>query len=74
MVDPYSPEPLSRQLAAEIRRQIEQGELRQREWLPSEGEMSREYEVSRDTVRAALAILREEGLVASIKGRGTYVL
>ncbi|MBF8185574.1 GntR family transcriptional regulator [Nonomuraea sp. K274] len=32
-----------------------------------------EHEVGRDTVRKAIAILREEGLIIAIRGRGTYV-
>jgi DNA-binding FadR family transcriptional regulator len=42
--------------------------------LPSERELSLEFDVSRPVVRAALARLREAGLVQSVKGSGTLVL
>jgi GntR family transcriptional regulator len=41
--------------------------------LPSESELSAEYDVSRVTVRRALELLREEGLVDSRQGFGWYV-
>lgn len=41
--------------------------------LPSERELSERYAVSRQTVRAALRLLREERLVSSRQGAGTVV-
>ena len=41
--------------------------------LPTERDLSVEYGVSRVTVRRALALLTEEGLVYAIQGRGTFV-
>jgi GntR family transcriptional regulator len=41
--------------------------------LPSESDLSAEYGVSRVTVRRALELLREEGLVDSRQGFGWYV-
>jgi DNA-binding GntR family transcriptional regulator len=73
MVDPYGPETLRDQVAALIREQISRGELAPRDWLPSETDLSQAYDVSRDTVRAALALLRDEGLITSRKGRGWFV-
>ncbi|MGB6454798.1 MAG: winged helix-turn-helix domain-containing protein [Streptosporangiaceae bacterium] len=71
MVDPYAPEPLRDQVAALLRARI--GELRRRDWLPSEASLAQEYEVSRDTIRAAMGLLRDEGLVVTIQGRGSYI-
>ncbi len=42
--------------------------------LESEAELGRRYEVSRVTVRRALEQLRDEGLLASRKGAGWYVV
>jgi GntR family transcriptional regulator len=47
---------------------VEPGEL-----LPSEGELAERWSVSRVTVRRALALLKEEGLVGSRKGFGWYI-
>jgi GntR family transcriptional regulator len=41
--------------------------------LPSEAQLGREYAVSRVTVRRALELLRDEGLVTSRQGAGWFV-
>jgi GntR family transcriptional regulator len=42
--------------------------------LPSEAELRAQYDVSHHTVREAMRVLRETGLVAPERGRGTRVL
>lgn len=42
--------------------------------LPAEAELARTHGVSRPVVRAALARLREDGIVASRRGSGSYVV
>ena len=41
--------------------------------LPSTVQLQQEYEVGRDTVLRAIDILRTEGVVFTVKRRGTYV-
>lgn len=60
-------------IAARLVEQIEAGEYRPGDLLPSEPELSRQFGVSRYTVRAALRSLFEKGLVLSQRGRGTVV-
>jgi DNA-binding GntR family transcriptional regulator len=67
------PTPLYVQLANVLRGMIESGELQPRASLPSESYLQQEQGVSRGTVRMAVAILRDEGLVVTIGGRGTFV-
>ncbi len=67
------PTPLYTQLANILRDMIKSGELRPRAPLPSESYLQQEQGVSRGTVRMAVAILRDEGLVVTIAGRGTFV-
>ena len=67
------PTPLYVQLANVLRAMIESGELQPRVPLPSESYLQQEQGVSRGTVRMAVAILRDEGLVVTIGGRGTFV-
>jgi GntR family transcriptional regulator len=72
-VNPYSDVPVYAQLAAILRDKITSGELKTLDMLPSENVLSQTYEVGRDTVRHALAVLRDEGLVFTVAQRGTYV-
>lgn len=73
MVDPMSPTPLYVQLADVLAAQIKAGELQPRQPLPSETQLRQTYGVARGTVRAAVALLRERGLVVTLPQRGTYV-
>lgn len=73
LVDHMDPTPLYVQLADILRGMIASGELQPRAPLPSESYLQQEQGVARGTVRMAVAILREEGLVVTIGGRGTFV-
>ena len=42
--------------------------------LPTEKELQDQYQVSRDTVRKALRLLTEKGLIQRVQGRGSQVL
>lgn len=72
-LDPDGPVPLYAQLAEVLRRQIASGELAANRPVPSELTLQQTYGVSRDTVRHALEVLRDEGLVVTVRGKGTYV-
>jgi len=72
-VDQLDPTPLFQQLAAIIRAQIQRGDLRPRQVLPSETHLIQRYGVSRGTVRQAMALLREEGWIVTVQGRGSFV-
>lgn len=67
-------EPAYRQLAAILRGRILDGRIRPDHVLPSENELMRDFGVSRNTSRAAIAVLRDEGLVVTVAGRGSYVV
>ena len=41
--------------------------------LPSERSFAEEYEVAYTTVRHAMAVLRERGIIVTVHGRGTFV-
>jgi DNA-binding GntR family transcriptional regulator len=71
-VDPNRPEPLYKQLAGVLREQIRTGKLTGR--VPSVKSLQQEYEVAQGTAERALGILRAEGLVVSIQGRGHFVV
>ena len=68
-----SPERLSDVVYDGIVSLIAQGHLILNSRLPSEGELCTRFEVSRPVVRAALGRLREDGLIVSRRGSGSYV-
>jgi GntR family transcriptional regulator len=74
MIDPEGPEPLYQQLAAILRGQINDGTLPANRPVPSIATLVQEYGVARGTAIHALDVLREEGLVRTVQGRGTYVV
>lgn len=65
--------PLYYQLQELIKEQIESGGWKPGDRLPSETELARRYAVSRVVVRQALAILRDDGQIVRMQGRGTFV-
>ncbi|SCL15777.1 GntR family transcriptional regulator [Micromonospora inyonensis] len=73
MVDEMSPVAFYVQLADLLAKQIEEEKLKPRQPVPSESQLQQQYGVSRGTVRAAIRLLRERGLVVTFTGRGTYV-
>ncbi|MDT8902573.1 GntR family transcriptional regulator [Anaeroselena agilis] len=60
-------------LADDIKRQIETGELKDGDMIPTEGQLGETYGISRMTVRHGLALLAEAGLIETVKGKGTFV-
>ncbi|MEU2851765.1 winged helix-turn-helix domain-containing protein [Streptomyces syringium] len=72
-VNHRAPEPPFRQIAADLIRDIEAGSLEVGSPLPSESELMEMYGVARNTVRNAVAHLRERGYVETVAKRGTYV-
>lgn len=53
--------------------QIENGTLTPGDKLSSENELSRKFGISRQTVRTAIGILEEQGVLRRVKGSGTYL-
>jgi GntR family transcriptional regulator len=67
------PGALYRQVAAAIRDGIASGEFPPGAPLPSEAQLIARYQVSRPTVRNAVAALRSEGLIEVVHGKGSFV-
>ena len=66
-------DPLYRRIAAVLREQIRTGQLKAGDKLPTEQDLRERYGVSRNTVRLAIAMLQNEGMVTATQGRGTTV-
>jgi GntR family transcriptional regulator len=66
--------PLHSQLEVTLRRVIQQGQVPPGAVLPGELELAAQLGVSRHTVRHALGVLTNEGLLRRERGRGTTVV
>ena len=64
--------PLYRQLAATLQQELERGRYAPNAALPAERELAASFSVSRDTVRKAIRLLEEQGVLYSDHGRGTF--
>ena len=67
-------DPMYRQIADDLRQQIETGELAPGAQLRTELELREKYEASRNTVRDAIKWLITRGLVETRPGQGTFVV
>jgi DNA-binding GntR family transcriptional regulator len=66
-------EPAYAQIVRLLRQQISSGQFRPGNQLPSESAICSLYGVSPMTVRRAINILLDQGLVTTVQGRGTFV-
>ena len=66
--------PVYLQLADIIEQRIKSGELGVGRTIPSEQTLMQQYELSRGSVRKAVSVLRERGLVDTVPHRGTFVI
>lgn len=64
---------MKEQIAADLRARIEAGEWGPRRRLPTVVHLSQHYGVAKDTVQLALGLLRELGIVYTVRNRGTFV-
>jgi GntR family transcriptional regulator len=62
------------QIADDIANRIASGELRPGARLLSERGLAEYYGRSYQTVRRAMEVLRDRGLITTIHGRGTFVI
>lgn len=62
-----------RQLAAILKARIARGDWQPNRAIPSEARLVQQYGPARSTVRRAIALLVEEGIVYVVPQRGTYV-
>jgi GntR family transcriptional regulator len=66
--------PMYRQIAEDLREQIESGQLEPGQQLRTELELREHYNASRNTVRDAIKWLTNLGLVETKPGQGTFVI
>jgi len=68
-----SPVPLYQQLADHLRQDIAEGRLPAGVAFPSERKLMARYQVTRTTVRSAIGLLKQEGMVVAEHGAGSFV-
>ena len=73
IIDERIAAPIWRQLHAILRRRILAGHYEPGHAIPSEKQCEQEWGVARGTCRKAVALLRDEGLVETLPGKGSFV-
>lgn len=74
LVADWSGQPAYKQVATELRSQIDDGRFEIGSQLPSIASLMREFDVSITVVRMALSELRNAGLIATHQGKGAFVI
>ena len=73
-IDHLTGEPVYLQLARILRQMITSREIAPRQPMPSIKSITQRYGVAKGTAEKALGVLRDEGLVVTVPGRGIYVI
>ena len=66
--------PIYLQIADELRQNIQESVFKVGDRLPTETDLSERFGVNRHTLRRAMEVLRNEGIVDVERGRGTFVV
>lgn len=74
LIDREGPVPPYKQVAAILRERIASGEIPPGRRIPSMVELEEEFGIARDTIRKAVKVLRDEGLVQTVTGLGVFVV
>lgn len=73
-IDREGPVPPYRQIADHLRARIADGTISVGRRIPSLVELEQQFGVARDTLRKAVQVLKDEGLVETVNGMGVYVI
>ena len=74
MINNSSMQPIYEQIVEQIKQQILQGELKEGEALSSVRVLAKDLKISALTVKKAYDYLEQEGLIATVHGKGSFVL
>ncbi|HZU16804.1 MAG TPA: GntR family transcriptional regulator [Candidatus Dormibacteraeota bacterium] len=72
-INPTDPRPAYQQIADDLRAQIDRGDLRPGDRLPSIRVLASLHDVAQMTIRQAITLLVNEGRVSTRQGRGAFV-
>lgn len=73
IIDKNSPSPYYFQIYGILKHRIVQGTYAESGMLPSENTLVLEFDVTRITLRSALRMLQSEGLITTVKGKGSFI-
>ncbi len=73
LIDRAKPQKLYHQLLEILKEQIEKGQWRVGAQMPTEDQLCSRYNVSKATVRLAVAELASQGYLKKIQGKGTFI-
>lgn len=72
-IDRNSPIPIYYQIETDLKKRIIRREWDKSQQLPTEIELAKHYNVSRITLRQALAELEKDGVISKQRGKGTFI-
>ncbi|WP_128543565.1 GntR family transcriptional regulator [Larkinella soli] len=72
-IESHSSVPKYRQIVNAVINGIEIGTLKRDQQLPSINELSEEYYLARDTVEKAYNVLKKEGIIQAVQGKGFFI-
>ena len=73
-IDPDGVKAPYQQLVDILRERITSGAIPPGRRIPSQTELEQEFDLSRNTIKKALDVLKAEGLVVTAPGRGLFVI
>ncbi|GAA4914666.1 winged helix-turn-helix domain-containing protein [Streptomonospora salina] len=71
--DPQGPDLVYAALADHVVARVAAGDLVPGARLPAERDLAEEYGVAYMTVRRAMQVLRERGVIVTVHGKGTFI-
>jgi DNA-binding transcriptional regulator YhcF (GntR family) len=71
--DPDDTRPLFRRVIDDIRKRVENRQLNPGDQLPGANQLAEEYGYAHMTVQRALQELKRDGILFSVKGKGTFI-
>lgn len=74
LINHASMQPIYEQIMEQIKQQIVKGELTEGMPLPSVRALAKDLKISALTVKKAYDFLEQEGLVATVHGKGSFIL
>ena len=74
IVNNSSMQPIYEQIVEQIRQQILQGDLKEGDALASVRALAKDLKISALTVKKAYDLLEQEGMIATVHGKGSFVL